>query len=271
MNKIVLLVLMIGCCQGIAAAQQTEHVNSHKPTTEPPVIDHIGISTVDYCAGDCIPLVPQVTGEVTTFSWNIPEAVSMTAGTDYQITACFDGAGSFPATLVVSNSAGSDSMTLYVLLNPNPTPILTESDGVLTVSGTGIVHYDWFLNGSYHTGSFTNTLTPSVEGWYRCNAQAMWGCDAWSDSMFVTPANVANLTADSKPHFWLSGHTLYAKQPSTKPIEVTILDGNGRRMWHRKVSITNQLLLPDLPAGRYLIGIQMERSQPQFLKYATIE
>lgn len=269
MNKIVLLVLMIGCCPVIAAAQQSEPFYPNKPATEPPVIDYIAISTVDYCVGDCIPLSPHVTGEVTTFSWNIPEAVSMTAGTDYKITACFNGAGSFPATLVVSNSSGSDSMTLYVLLNPNPTPILTESDGVLTVSGTGIVYYTWFLNGAYLTGSTSNTLTPTVEGWYRCNAQAMWGCDAWSDSMFVTPAGISSVAAGTKPDFWISGQTLYAQNPFAQPITLTIIDAGGRMLLRRQISFTKNYGLPELPAGRYLLGIHQGSDRPVFLKWAA--
>lgn len=263
-----LLALLTICCTPLwVQAQATGAVTGNKPASEPPVIEHIGMLTVDFCAGDCVPLSPQVSGTVTSFSWDIPDAATISAGSNYDVGACFDTAGSFPATLIVSNDFGSDSMTVYVYLYPNPEPVLTESEGVLTVAGAGIVYYTWFLNGAYLTGSTSNTLTPAVEGWYRCQAQAMGGCDAWTDSTFVTPASVPSVAANGKPAYWVAGQTLYSSQYHPKPVMLTIMDASGRKVWQKKVSLSQNQLLPYLPAGRYLIGIQQEQGRPVFLKY----
>lgn len=264
-----LLTFFILCCVPLLIKAQENATAGNKPASEPPVIEHIGMLTVDYCAGDCVALAPEVTGEVTSFEWIIPAASSTPAGSGYTVGACIDSAGTYPATFVVSNSAGSDTMTVYVHLNPNPVPVLTESEGVLTVNGEGILYYTWFLNGAYLTGSTSNTLTPAVEGWYRCKAQAMGGCEAWADSVYVTPASVPAVTANSKPAFWVADRTLYAAQVLNQPLRLTIVDGSGGRIWEQEVVFSKSCSLPYLPAGHYLIGIQLGVGKPIFLKWAV--
>src|SRR5690606_30863465 len=141
----------------------------------------IATSTVMYCAGDCISLSPIVSGAVTSFIWYIPDADSIITGEGFNIGACFNTAGTFTGSFIVSHSPGSDTEPIYLTVYPKPEPVVTESEGGLTVSGAGIVYYTRFLSGACLSGSTSDTLTPTSEGWYRCKAQAMGGCDAWSD------------------------------------------------------------------------------------------
>lgn len=129
--------------------------NEQGPAVSPTASFTSSVTTV--CAGSTVSFTDFSSGIPTSWSWNFGDNSAL--GTDQNPTHIYSNPGTYQVTLVVNNSAGSDSFTLSapITVLPNPSvslsvddpnqviciqngPVnLTTSPGNTTLTGNGVV------------------------------------------------------------------------------------------------------------------------------------
>ncbi len=128
----------------------------------------------EICSGDLAILT--ATGG-SSYLWSNGEttadiSVSPLGTTDYSVT--------------VTNVAGcSDDTDATVEVFPAPTPIVTESNFVLTISGS-FAQYEWYFNGQLIAGANGQSITAVQNGAYTVVVTDANGCTAESDPINIT-------------------------------------------------------------------------------------
>lgn len=179
---------MNGCTATTAVAQPTV------------LLDNPGIvqgDTISLCYGDDGTITANtngVTGSVT-FKWQkngstIPSAT----GISYVAAST----GTYRAIIDVASTGCSDTTSdIYVIVNPNTMPTITQAGSTLSIPGT-YASYQWYLNTVAIGGATTNTYTPSLTGSYRVRVTDMAGCTSFSAGYSVfTTTGVADINTGS--------------------------------------------------------------------------
>lgn len=92
-------------------------------STQVPVADFIASSTI-ICAGDCIDFLDQSTNNPTSYSWSFFGAAPATSSVQNPTSICFNTPGTYTIQLIVSNTSGTDTLTIpdYITVNTCSAP-----------------------------------------------------------------------------------------------------------------------------------------------------
>jgi PKD repeat protein len=158
----------------------------------PPKADFICSDTI-ICAGSCIDFVDLST-DATSWQWTFTGATPSTSNTQNPAGVCYPNAGSFPVKLVVTNSAGSDSLVVSgfiqaVILPAQPS--FTQNGDTLT--STPAAGYQWYLNGIPLSGSVAQQHVAMLSGSYHVVITDANGCTSASDPRIVSLVGIDEL------------------------------------------------------------------------------
>lgn len=142
------------------------------------------------CAGDCIDFTDNTTGTPTGWAWSFPGATPATSTSQNPTTICYNTAGTYTVTLIVTNAFGADTTTLVINAGSPPTAdagafvsMAIGNQTTLTATG-GTGTYSWSpTNGLGSPSSATTTASPTVTTTYTVTFVDANGC---SDSDTVT-------------------------------------------------------------------------------------
>lgn len=193
------------------------------------------------CAFDCINFTDSSTNNPTQWLWTFYGANPLTSTVQNPATVCYLNSGRFGVRLVVSNSYGSDTLTVDSLINVNmapPVPVITQSTGLsdtLRVStDTSYVSYQWYYNSTLIPGATDSVLVITQSGNYNVSVKDAFGCTiaVGINVVFPLPPEWVWIHGDSLPgspgHYGIQGVPDPADNPRSlfEPCEWTDTSGH---------------------------------------------
>jgi hypothetical protein len=145
------------------------------------------------CIGECIRIVDDSKGFIDSWYWQTPGG-SPSTSRDRSPNICYNSAGSFPVTLIISNLYGSDTVTSWVRVMFPPTVTVSGNSrickgGSVKLTASGANSYVWSpAAGLSNPISATPTASPLTTTQYRVIGTSAEGC---LDTAFVVVAVVS--------------------------------------------------------------------------------
>lgn len=146
-------------------------INNFPPPAAP--VAAFSVSSNPICEGDCISFSDSSTNSPTNWNWVFVGSSTASSSLQSPTGICYPTAGTYSATLFVTNSNGSDSVAISIIVNPlptvsmNPVPALCTNQNPVTLigtpaggvfSGTGVTG-NTFNPASAGVGTYTITYT----------------------------------------------------------------------------------------------------------------
>jgi len=160
-----------------------------------PVSNFISSDT-SFCdeGGKCIDFFDYSTGNPTSWNWLFPGATPNISNQQNPTNICYSTPGTYPVTLIVSNSAGSDTLTVSPMINviaaPSPPTIWVSND---TIFCSHAASYQWYYNGSLIAGVTDSFYVYSSAGTYAAQITDGNGCGSLSSGMVITSVTLATM------------------------------------------------------------------------------
>jgi gliding motility-associated-like protein len=178
--------LLVTDAIGCTASDQV--VVTVQPCTVPAAA--MSASQTGFCAGDCIDFTDNSTGTPTGWQWTFTGATPASSTQQNPTSICYNTAGTYTVTLIVTNAFGADTTTTVVTAGAAPTVdagaavsiAIGNQTTLVATGGTGT--YVWSpTNGLGAPNSATTTASPTVTTTYTVTFTDANGC---SDSDTVT-------------------------------------------------------------------------------------
>ena len=143
----------------------------------------------------CAPLTVQFTNEssanAVNFDWSFSGG-NPSSSTDENPTVVYDNPGTYTVILIVSNSAGSDTITQtgYIVVNTVPTAGFTSNANAnivtFTNTSTNATSYSWDFGDGNNSTETNPVHTYADDGDYTVTLTATNGCGSVTTTMTVT-------------------------------------------------------------------------------------
>jgi len=213
-----------------------------------PQVQIMAMGPTVLCSGDSVVLLAQGSTTHRTWQW-YRNGVVLAGSNDSVLTVTTTGT----YYVVVQNLQGcvSTSSTLFIQVNPTPTPVATLSGGVLSLSGGPYTSYQWYRNNTPLTGATQATYLPDSNGTYTCLVR-LGPCSGLSNNVVVTGVGVFEMGF---------GQVYLYPNPSSGWLFVSDLELGGVRVTNssgQKLEVPwgNDFLdLTSLPAGMYSVEL----------------
>ncbi|MCX6274620.1 MAG: T9SS type A sorting domain-containing protein [Bacteroidetes bacterium] len=130
------------------------------------------------CPGTCTDFINLSTG-ANSYLWFFPGS-STSVSTDFSPqNICYNLPGSYDVTLIVTNSLGSDTLTLlnYINVYPYPAPQGINQSGDTLFALAGAPSYQWYFNGNIISGATDYYYVAQSSGDYNVVATDENGCE----------------------------------------------------------------------------------------------
>jgi hypothetical protein len=136
-----------------------------------------------------------------------------------------------------------------------------------TLYASAALFYQWYKNGRILEGAIDKTWEPDGAGHFSVRITNAQGCSSESDPFFYIPSSEKDkvlkgirIKVSPNPNRGLVNILL--SQLPEKPINVSVVDKNGRRVFHTTVhNNTSQLRLTTLPKGLYFLEFTIDRKK----------
>ncbi len=148
------------------------------------------------CPGTCLAFT-NLSINATTYEWTFAGANPST-GTDINPTSiCYNTPGSYDVSLIVTNAAGSDTLTLnnYITVYPFPPPQGITQSGDTLFANQGAMGYQWYHTGVLIPGATDYFFLASQDGDYNVVATDANGCEVEA-AIFDVVASVLFTVSD---------------------------------------------------------------------------
>ena len=223
--------------------------------TTPPVASFTEGSTTS-CQDSCSLFTSTTTGTVDSVRWSATGG-TIAGATSNSTDICFPTAGVFTVTLTAYNSAGSNSSSTVITINPTPHPVITQSGHTLSVTGA-YTSYQWVNGVTPITGATNATYTYTASGTYIVVVDSA-GCLGGNS---ITPVGITNVN-NAAGNYWVSqmgssAIIINSSRALTENLTVTMYDATGRSIVTENWPAGNsgkQLNTSFLPAGLYIIKL----------------
>jgi PKD repeat protein len=130
------------------------------------------------CAGDCIDFT-SLSFDASSWQWSFPGASLAVSTLENPQSICYDSPGIFDVILIVSNSSGSDTLTLndFITVNTPTTPAVSQSNDTI-FSTQGYDSYQWYYDNSPIPGATDYYYVITQGGDYTVVVIDSNGCSA---------------------------------------------------------------------------------------------
>jgi len=147
-------------------------------------------SDTTFCSetGQCISFTDLSACNPTSWHWLFPGATPDTSDQQNPTNICYFNPGTYPVTLIVADSSGSDTLAvnpLIIFANLPPPPTINVIGGDTLISSHGAA-YQWYLNGSPIGGATDSFYVAHQGGTYSVQITNGLGCTSLSSGVFIT-------------------------------------------------------------------------------------
>lgn len=146
-------------------------VDLNTPLVVAPVAGFLA-SLTNICSSACINFTDNSTNNPTSWSWSFSGATPSSSTQQNPTNICYNSGGSYPVSLTVTNSGGSDTKTTssYITVNtlPNAATVsgnLSPNQGaseIYTASASGATSYTWSLPSGWSGSSTASSINVTV-------------------------------------------------------------------------------------------------------------
>jgi PKD repeat protein len=145
------------------------------------------------CPGTCTNFT-NLSQNATSFLWSFPGATPNVSVDQNPTNICYNTPGTYSASLIVSNSAGSDTLTLnnYITVYPYPPPQGISQNGDTLFANQGGITYQWYLAGVAIPGATDYYYVAAEGGNYNVVATDIHSCEVEA-AIFDVVASVSML------------------------------------------------------------------------------
>jgi PKD repeat protein len=198
-------------------------------------------NNVSICENNTVTFTNQSTGAPTSWQWSFPGGVP-SSSTQQHPQVHYPAAGTYPVTLVATNSAGSDTLvkTNYITVSPLPTAVINASGpttfcfgGSVTLNantGSGLT-YQWKNNGVNISGAAASSYVANTAGSYTCQVTNSCG------NQVSNPIDVIIETMPNTPAI-PSGPVVACKSSTGNVYSVSAVAGATSYFWSTPVGAT---------------------------------
>lgn len=243
--------------------------------TPPPVppVASFESDTNNVCAGSCISFLNTSSGgPFSSVLWTFQGAQTTTSTDENPINICYPAPGTYPVTLTVTNSGGSDTTTLssfITIVNPAVTAQFSYSQISnyvvdFTNTSTGATDFVWVFPPDSTTSTDENpSYNFPSEGVYPVVLYATGPCSNGVDTVLVTVIKTAlventlskNISIYPNP----ASGTLFIKTPQA--ISYTVCDVVGKTILSGNANGLANIDVSSLSKGLYFIRITANGQQ----------
>lgn len=117
---------------GTDTYEQVITVSDCSGTGSLPIADFTYEGTI--CEGECIDFFDLSANNPTSWEWTFDGGSPSSSSAQNPTGICFDNAGSYSISLTVSNSDGTSTFTMPILIHPNPT-VVASGDTLIDLGG----------------------------------------------------------------------------------------------------------------------------------------
>ncbi len=230
----------------VSCQQSADFVITVNPLPNAPQISADGATT--FCEGGSVNLYAIGQGSLT---WS-----NNATGNSITVTS----SGTFTATATANGCTSQPSNSIQVVVNPNPTPVITENAlGQLEAGSTG-VSYQWFLNGNSIPGANSFVYTPNANGIYTVAVTSANNCVGISPEFNFEKLGITNILQNDAfvvfpiPASYYLEITLIDESLINSPVSIINIEGKVL-MSDSLPYKTSKLNLSELPSGIYFLKV----------------
>jgi len=130
------------------------------------------------CPGTCTDFQNN-SSYATSWLWSFPGGNPAVSTDEHPIGICYNTPGNYPVTLIASNSAGGDTLTLnnYITVYPSPAPQGINQSGDTLIANQGAVSYQWYHDGVLIPGATDYFYVADASGNFNVVATDANGCE----------------------------------------------------------------------------------------------
>jgi len=214
-------------------------------------------------AGKCINFFDQSTCNPTSWHWSFPGAAIDTSSQQNPTNICYYYTGTYPVTLIVSNSTSTDTLVVspHIIFATAPPPPTVTVVGGDTLYSSHEVGYQWYRNGVLIAGATDSFYVVIQSGTYAVQGTDSLGCYGLSNGVFIT--GLASLTYNAAVTLYpnpASDELMVAfDSPLNKNIEVIISTMIGQELDKKILDSSTEihsLSLKELDNGIYMLQLR---------------
>ncbi len=137
------------------------------------------------CLNTCLDFYDLSINNPTSWQWSFPGGNPSSSSLQNPSNICYNTSGTYDVTLIVTNSAGSDTIAMsnFISVNAAPTANITQSNDTLYSSAGS--SYQWYTGGNAINGATDDFYVPSTEDYYTVVITDANGCTA-ADTIFFS-------------------------------------------------------------------------------------
>jgi len=175
-------------CTAYGAYYFFDDIDVHLQSSSLPVANFISSDTT-FCneSGKCINFTDISTGNPTNWHWLFPGATPDSSNLQNPDSICYYTPGSYPVTLIVTNSNGTDTLTVSPMITlatpPSPPNTSVSNDTLFCSYATS---YQWYFNGSPIAGATDSFYVFTSVGTYAVQIADGNGCSVLSGGILIT-------------------------------------------------------------------------------------
>jgi hypothetical protein len=207
------------------------------------------------CPGTCVDFLNN-SMNASTYFWSFPGANPPTSTDENPTNICYYTPGTYPISLVASNSNSIDTLTLnnYLTVYPFPSPQGILQNGDTLIANQGALSYQWFYNGVIIPGATDYYYVAPESGNFNVIATDVNGCEVEA-AIFNVIAFVQNIFSGEEK--WVMPN------PFTREIRImiagrlTLFDNIGQKIFEKEITDTDESIdLSAFTKGIYFIRLE---------------
>ncbi len=137
------------------------------------------------CNSTCINFTDQSTGNPTSWEWSFPGGNPSSSTLQNPTNICYNTAGTYDVTLIVTNNNGSDTIVMSNTITVNVAPTVTVVQSNDTLYSSFGNSYQWYTGGNAINGATDDFYLPLTEDYYTIVITDTNGCTA-ADTIFFS-------------------------------------------------------------------------------------
>jgi len=234
----------------------------HMKDCNPPVVIGSISGSQQICAGTTHTYTLTPVPGASAYTWLLPAGWTGSSTAD-SINVTFNGNSDTLRAIAVNDCYHSDTVSLFVMVNPVPlVPVIVQNGYLLSVSGS-FAAYQWNRNGIAVPGAVNATYTVSTSGSYSVTVSNTEGCSNTSGTLDFTLTAINNQLEQN-------GIRIYPNPVKDRlfvhcPLKATasLFSVEGRVLQTFPLQAGNNILpMTACAPGRYLLRLSDSKGNP---------